>query len=106
MALIFILLVEYSYFAEGLIVDDFCKKYFPFRSLRTKGRLLKLSDSEVITMEIVGEYLNYKTDKEIYEYFKRHWTTLFPNMPDRSNSIRQSANLWYIKQHLFDYLKL
>lgn len=85
-------------------VDDFLNEFYPARSLRARGFLPKLSDSEVITMEIVGEYLGFSTDKAIYEYFKRHWRRYFPNMPDRTSFVRQCANLWKIKESLFEHL--
>lgn len=87
-----------------VIVDDFCQKFAQPRQLRTRGFLPKLSDSEVITMEIVGEYLGFSKDKDIYRYFKRHWNHLFPRLPDRSNFVRQSANLWQVKQMFFNYV--
>ena len=55
-------------------------------------------------MEIVGEYLGYHRDKDIYQYFKRHWQSFFPHMPDRSNFVRQAANLWKVKEMFFVYL--
>ena len=81
-----------------VMVDDFCKIYYPSRKLRTRGPFPKLADSEAITMEIVGEYLGFNTDESIYDYFSRHWYDLFPNLPDRSNFVRQCANLWHVKQ--------
>ena len=87
------------------IVDDFCKKEFPCRSLRARGFDPKLSDSEVIMMEVVGEYLGFHNDKEIYKYFQRHWKTLFTTMPDRSNFARQAANLWKVKHALFEHIQ-
>jgi hypothetical protein len=56
-------------------------------------------------MEVVGEYLGIHTDKEIYQYFQRHWKTLFPVLPDRSNFVRQAANLWQIKDALFKHIQ-
>ena len=53
-----------------VIVDDFCQKYFPTRRLRSRGPLPQLADSEVITMEIVGEFKGLKEDKSIYYYFR------------------------------------
>ena len=38
-------------------IDDFMKKYLPERTLRTRGSMPQLADSEVLTMEIVGEIL-------------------------------------------------
>lgn len=87
------------------LVDDFCQRYFPIRALRKRGFMPKLVDSEVITMEIVGEYLGYHEDKRIYEYFKEHWTGLFPCIPDRSNFVRQAANLWKVKEAFFHHLQ-
>ncbi len=87
-------------------VDDFLNEFYPARSLRARGFLPRLTDSEVITMEIVGEYLGFSTDKAIYEYFKRHWRRYFPNIPDRTSFVRQCANLWKIKEKLFEYLTL
>jgi hypothetical protein len=86
-----------------VIVDDFCKT-IPVRKLRQRGKLPKLTDSEVITMEIVGEFLGHNNDKAIYRYFQRHWKYLFPQLPDRSNFSRQCANLWHLKELLFKHL--
>jgi hypothetical protein len=55
-------------------------------------------------MELVGEYLGFHTDEGVYRYFERHWRHLFPNLPDRSNFVRQCANLWEVKQCFFEYL--
>lgn len=87
-----------------VMADDFCKTYFPDRSMRASGPPPKLADSEVITMELVGEYMGYDTDQRIYQYFDHHWRALFPKLPDRSNFVRQCANLWYVKQCFFEYL--
>lgn len=83
-------------------IDDFIQDHCPARSLRQRGPLPQLSDSEVITMEIVGEYLGLNTEKAIYQYFDRHWKSFFPNLPDRSNFVRQCANLWAVKRVLFE----
>jgi hypothetical protein len=72
-----------------VMVDDFCKIYYPPRKLRQRGPIPKLADSEATTMEIVGEYLGFDTDEGIYDYFYRHWNFLFPHLPDRSNFVRQ-----------------
>ena len=58
-----------------LIVEDFLQGC---GQIRRGGRAPKLSDSEVITMEIVGEYLGLGYEKRIYDYFKTHWLTWFP----------------------------
>jgi len=40
--------------------------------------LLLTGDSEVITMEVVGEFLGIDTDKHIWQYFREHWLMFFP----------------------------
>ncbi len=51
-------------------VDNFLKD---FTNLRSKGPKPKLSDSEVITMEIIGEFLGLGSDKRIFDHFYQHW---------------------------------
>lgn len=66
--------------------------------LRQRGFDPKFTDIEVLTIEIVGEFLRLETDKQIWEYFKRHWNHWFPNLPCRTTFVRQAANLWQVKQ--------
>lgn len=87
------------------IIDDFCQRFFPMRRLRSRGFLPKLADSEVITMEIVGEFMGFHEDKGIYDYFKNHWNSLFPKIPHRSNFVRQAANLAYVKKAFFEHIQ-
>lgn len=58
----------------------------------------KLTDSEVITIEICGEYFQQQTDKAIFRYFRSHYQHFFPNLTDRTLFVRQAANLWRISE--------
>ena len=78
-------------------VDDSLR---PLGRLRSRGFEPGLRDSEVLTMEIVGEFLGFHTDKGIWEYFRRHWRTWFPRLPSRTSFIRQAAQLWALKWRL------
>ncbi len=40
--------------------------------LRRRGPKPKLSDSEVLTIEIAGEFLGIDTDRGLYTYFRRN----------------------------------
>jgi hypothetical protein len=82
-------------------VDDLLKKS---GRLRERGPHPQLSDSEVLTMEIVGEFLGCRTDKELWEYFRRHWIDWFPRLPGRTSFTRQAANLWMMKLQLLEKL--
>ena len=68
--------------------------------LRSRGFEPGLTDAEVLTMEIVGEYQNYDSDKGIWSYFRRHWQRWFPKLSSRSTFVRQAANLWQFKHRL------
>ena len=72
--------------------------------LRQRGYAPRLSDTEVITMEIVGAVLGYEGDEAIWEYFRRHWLTWFPGLGGRTTFSRQAANLWRVKQCLHQRL--
>ena len=85
------------------LIDDLFKELFP-KPLRTRGFEPKLTDSEVITLEIVGEWLGYHKDKDIWQYFRRHWLHLFPNIPARTKLASQGANLWAVKQKITERL--
>jgi hypothetical protein len=84
-------------------VDDAIRQLFK-TPLRTRGFAPKLSDTEVITMEIVGEFMGKDSDKGIWRYFRHHWQTWFPNLGSRSNFVKQSANLWAVKEAIQQYL--
>jgi hypothetical protein len=88
------------------IIDDELKKILSSTRLRERGRCPHLTDSEVIAMELVGEFLGKDSDKSIWEYFKSHWSHFFPKIPDRSNFVRQAANLHVIKRLLQERLAL
>lgn len=91
---------------DDLIITVFCLvdgqllRLLHGRKLRQRGFPPKLTDSEVIAMEIVGEFLGYDEDKKIWQYFKEHWKHFFPAIPDRTNFVRQAANLHAVKQML------
>lgn len=86
------------------IIDDELKKVLKGEKLRQRGPAPGLKDSEVITIEVVGEFLGMDCDKTIWEYFKRHWSHFFPKIPDRSNFARQAANLHVVKRLLQESL--
>lgn len=71
---------------------------------RARGFEPSLSDAEVITLEVVGEFLGHHTDIGIWRYFRRHWDSWFPGLGHRSTFVRQAANLWAYKQQLHQQL--
>ena len=65
--------------------------------LRRAGFPPRLSDEEVICMEICGELFKLPTDKDMFHYFAHHYRHFFPALKERSSFVRQAAALWKIK---------
>src|SRR5689334_9842155 len=82
------------------LIDDELEKILLGKKLRQRGRPPGLSDSEVITMEVVGEFLGKDCDTNIWQYFMMHWLHFFPKIPDRTNFAKQAANLHVLKRLL------
>jgi hypothetical protein len=98
---------------DDFIITCFClnEEMMPMiikdQRLRARGPAPKLSDSEVITMEVVGRYLGLCQDQELFDYFRRHYTHFFPALGSvhRTTFVRQAANLWAIKERLWCWLR-
>jgi hypothetical protein len=99
-------LVDLSTFIVSVfcLIDDRLKG----RRIRQRGPTPKLSDSEVLTIEIVGEFLGMDTDEAIFRYFRRHYGEWFPALGEvhRTTFARQAANLWKVKVDLWQELLL
>jgi len=74
--------------------------------LRARGPTPTLCDSEVLTIEVVGEFLGLDEDTELLAYFRRHYAHFFPNLlrVHRTTFARQAANLWKAKELLWQKL--
>ncbi len=71
-----------------------------------RGPTPTLHDSEVLTMEIVGEFLGIDTDEGLYRFFRRDYGKWFPALRcvNRTTFVRQAANLWVVKARLWRYV--
>jgi len=71
--------------------------------LRKRGPQPTLRDSEVLTIEVVGEFLGIDTESNIFTHFRRHYADWFPGLRKitRTAFTRQAANLWKVKQELW-----
>lgn len=76
------------------------------RRLRQRGPAPTLSDSEVLTMETVGEYLGLDQDTALFAYFRTQWGDWFPGVRriHRTTFVRQAANLWRVKEGLWQHV--
>ena len=62
------------------VTDDALHNVLRGARLRQRGPRPRLADSEVVAMEITGEFLGIETDHGLYRYFRRHWRQLYPQL--------------------------
>lgn len=81
------------------LIDDFVAG----KRLRKRGPQPTLRDSEVLTMEVVGEFLGIDTESGIFTHFSRYYADWFPGLRHihRTTFTRQAANLWKLKQEMW-----
>ena len=79
-------------------IDDQCQGL----RLRTRGPKTRLLDSEVLTIEVVGEFLGLDQDRKLFRYFRRHHAAEFPALASvhRTTFVRQAANLAHFSLEL------
>lgn len=84
-------------------IDDSLTELLAGGRLRERGASPMLFDAEVLTMEAVGEYLGLAQDKQMFDYFRRHYSHFFPSLAliHRTTFVRQAANLWRVKEAMW-----
>jgi hypothetical protein len=67
---------------------------------RARGPAPTLTDAEVITIGLVGEFWGLDTDRAIVRHFRAYHTAEFPDLArvHRTTFARQAANLWAVQQ--------
>ena len=88
------------------IVDDFMKEFLQGKRLCQRGPMPTLSDSEALTIEIVGEFLGFDEDRRLFRFFRTYYAEWFPGLSKihRTTFVRQAANLWKVKEKLWQHL--
>ncbi len=88
------------------LVDDTLARLYPHQRVRERGPLPHLTDAEVLTIEIIGEYLEIDRERALLDYFRRHWSHYFPALErvHRTTWTRQAANLWKVKERIWQHL--
>jgi len=83
------------------LVDDELKA-LQLENPRQRGPDPELADSEVITIELVGEHLGLDRDARLFWHFRAYHAAEFPGLArvHRTTFARQAANLGYVKQRL------
>ncbi len=60
------------------LYEEFEERYCSGRSLRGGGFAPALTDPEVITIELCGEYFKQHTDQDIFDHFMSYYRDCFP----------------------------
>lgn len=87
-----------------LIIEEFYSIVVT-HPLRGRGFPPALSDIEIITMQIIGEFLELDSDKNIWKYFRHNWLEWFPKLGSYPNFCKHCANLWQVNQQIMAKLK-
>lgn len=68
--------------------------------LRARGPLPRLSDAEVITIELAAEAFGRDADRDAFRFFRAYHKAEFPLLArvHRTTFARQAANLWKVKE--------
>lgn len=86
------------------LLDETVKAELNGSRLRPHGpEPQKLTDVEVLTMEVVGAFLSFEEDSDLFAYFRRHYSHFFPGLQTvhRTTFVRQAANLWKLKERVW-----
>ena len=89
------------------IVDDIYNDIIPI-SIRNRRNIKdsKLSDSEIITISIVGELLTIDSEKAFFSLLSREYSKLFPKLGDRTRFNRTKRNLHSVINEIREYISL
>ena len=87
------------------LVDDQLTR-LGLSNARQRGPAPLLYDSEVLAIELVGEFLGFDQEAKLFWYFSQHHSQAFPSLRrvHRTTFVRQAANLWAVKQRLQGHL--
>jgi hypothetical protein len=88
------------------LIDEALPQITGGARIRQRGPAPTLADSEVVTMEVVGAYLGLEQESALFAYFRRHYAHFFPAIRrvHRTTFVRQAANLWRLKEYLWQRL--
>ena len=88
-----------------VIIDDIYNEIIPI-GIRNRRNIKdsKLSDSEIITISIVGELLTIDSEKSFFSLLKREYKELFPRLGDRTRFNRTKRNLHLVISKIRGYI--
>lgn len=76
-----------------VLVDDWYKKYGVDLLKGKRGAKPVFSDSEVITLTIMMDFIPFPSERQFYSFVRANYLHLFPDLIDRSQFNRRARNL-------------
>ena len=88
-----------------VLIDDIYNEIIP-ESIKNRRNICecRLSDSEIITISIVGETATLGSEKSWFNFVKKNYCDLFPNIGDRTRFNRTKRNLYKVILEIQKYL--
>ena len=71
-----------------VMVDDFCQSCLA-KGKHTPGPAASLSESEVMTLAVFGQWVQFQSERAFYRYAHEHLRAAFPQLPARSQFNRR-----------------
>lgn len=87
-----------------VLIDDVYNEIIP-SSIKNRRNISdsKLSDSEIISISIVGEAITVDSEKAWFYFVKKNFKDLFPNICDRTRFNRTKRNLYLVIKEIQKY---
>jgi hypothetical protein len=75
-----------------VMIDDFCQSHRDEKTAHP-GPAPALSEAEVVTLAVFGQWANFPSERAFYRYAERNLRAAFPTLPDRSqlNRLQRKA---------------
>lgn len=80
-----------------VLVDDWYKQYLAVQMQRQRGAPAKMSDSEVLTVALAGQWrvgVRWQSERGLVRSMQRHGRAWFPQMLGRSAFNQRVRKLW------------
>jgi hypothetical protein len=65
------------------MADDFCQSELP-QQKQAPGPMASLQCSEVITLALFGQWVQFPSERAFYRYAQHHLRAALPDLPDRA----------------------
>lgn len=75
------------------LVDDWCQENIAQQRAHKRGRKPKFTDSEVITLALVQDFISYPGETQFLAFIRANYLDMFPDLLDQSQFNRRARSL-------------